>query len=227
LAIDLNLMLKINFLSHNWLAQKINNGSFEHFSPLIKGRTIDLGCGSSPFKEDILKLADEYIGVDWGNTQHDKTNVNITADLTQKFPFENHYADTLLSFQTLEHLTEPDFFLSECSRILKPGGTLIITVPFMWHVHEAPYDFFRYTRHGLEYLLKKNGFTKIKIQETTGFWQMLVLKFNYHTARYARGPLKLFFIPLWWIGQTLSPHIDKFDMNTQETASYFTVANKP
>ena len=220
-------MLKLNFFSHNWLAQKINNESFEHFSHLIKGRTIDLGCGSSPFKEDILKFADEYIGVDWDNTLHDKSNVDITADLTQVFPFDDSYADTLLSFQNMEHLPEPIFFLSECSRILKSGGTLIITVPFMWHVHEDPYDFFRYTRYGLEYLFKKTGFIEIKIQETTGFWQMLALKFNYHTVRYAKGPLKLFFIPIWWTSQVLSPFIDKFDMNARETASYFAVARKP
>jgi len=49
----------------------------------------------------------------------------------------------------------------------------------MWHVHEAPYDYFRYTRYGLEYLLNKNGFVHIEIKENTGFWQTFVLKFNF------------------------------------------------
>ena len=220
-------MLKLNFFSPNWLAQKINNEAFKKFLPLIKGRTIDLGCGSAPFKEDILPFAEEYIGVDWEKSLHDKGKVDITADLTQNFPFESDYADTVLSFQTLEHLPEPDFFLSECSRILRPGGCLLLTVPFMWHIHESPYDYFRYTRHGLEYLLDKNGFTSIEIDETTGFWQMWALKFNYQTARYSWGPFKLIFIPLWWLIQILAPFLDKLDRVPQETASYVVVTRKP
>lgn len=219
-------MNKINYFSANWLAIKINNRSLTNNLDFLKGRVIDLGCGTSPYKEDILRQAKEYIGVDWQNSLHPQTNVDVFADLTQKLPFEDEYADTVTSFQVMEHLPEPAFFLSECYRILKPGGGLLITVPFMWHVHEAPHDYFRYTRYGLEYLLKKYNFKNIDIQETTGFWQMWILKFNYHTTRFAKGPLKLFWLPVWLLGQTITPFIDKFDAHPQETGSYVISAVK-
>ncbi len=220
-------MNKIDLLSSNWLALKINNQCFMDYVCSIKGRVVDLGCGTAPYKEDILKVADEYVGVDWGNSYHENNQVNVQANLTKRLPFDDDYADTVVSFQVMEHLPEPFSFLSESYRILKSGGKIFITVPFMWHVHEAPYDYFRYTRYGLEYLLRKAGFVHIKIQENTGFWQMWILKFNYHTTRYARGIIKFILLPIWWFGQIISPILDKYDRNVTETASYTILASKP
>lgn len=213
-------MQRFNFLIHQ-INQEIAK------SLPYKGCVIDLGCGTAPYKEHILKVADQYIGVDWENSLHDQSNVNVFANLCETLPFDDNYTDTVVSFQVMEHLSEPTFFLSECYRILKSGGRIFITVPFMWHVHEAPHDYFRYTRYGLEYLLKKSGFIDVEIKENTGFWQMLILKFNYHTCRFARGPLKYFWIPIWWIGQVISPILDKYDKHPQETASYTVLARKP
>jgi SAM-dependent methyltransferase len=220
-------MNEIDFLSMNWLAMKINNDSFERFLHKVTGIVIDLGCGTSPYKEDLVKFTKAYIGVDWGKSSNNQFNVNVFADLTKPLPFKNDYADTIISCQVMEHLPEPGFFLSECYRILKSGGRLFITTPFMWHIHEAPYDYFRFTRYGLEYLLKKCGFVDIEIQENTGFWQMWVLKFNYHTRRFALGFFKYLWIPIWWIGQVISPLLDKYDKHPQETGSYTVMSRKP
>jgi SAM-dependent methyltransferase len=213
--------------SHNWLAFKINNQSLERHLYLIRGRVVDLGCGTAPYTENILKVADEYIGVDWPSSFHDQSKVDIFANIAENLPFRDGYADTVVSFQVVEHLPEPGVFLSECYRILRVGGQLLITVPFMWHVHEEPYDYFRYTRYGLEYLLRKSGFNDIEIKENTGFWQTWILKFNYHTVRFARGPLKYLWVPIWWLGQTISPVLDKYDWHPQEAASYVVIARKP
>lgn len=220
-------MNNIDFSSFKWLPLKVNNDSLARHLHELQGVLVDLGCGTSPYKEDILKVAYQYIGVDWENSLHDQSNVDVFADLSKRLPFEDNFANTVVSFQVMEHLPEPDFFLSECFRILTSGGILLVTVPFMWHIHEAPNDYFRYTRYGLEYLLKKNNFNDIVIKENTGFWQMLSLKFNYHTARFARGPLKLLLTPIWWLTQIVSPQLDKMDWNPQETASYTVTARKP
>jgi len=126
----------------------------------------------------------------------------------------------------MEHLAEPKFFLSECFRILKPDGIIFITVPFMWHVHEEPYDYFRYTRYGLEYIMKKTGFIEIEIKENTGFWQTWILKFNYYTKRFARGFLRYIWIPIWQIGQIIAQALDKIDKCPGECASYSVLAKK-
>lgn len=84
-------MNKISFLSHNWLALKVNNTSVKNILPYIKGRVIDLGCGEAPYKDDILKLADEYIGVDWKSSFHNQSNVDVFANLCEKLPFDDCY----------------------------------------------------------------------------------------------------------------------------------------
>jgi SAM-dependent methyltransferase len=128
---------------------------------------------------------DQYIGVDWGKSFHNQSNVDVLANLVQPLPFEDEFADAVVSFQVLEHLSGPLHFLEECHRVLQPQGTIFITVPFMWHVHEAPYDYFPYTRYGLEYLFKKSGFIDVQICENTGGWQILILNFDLlrHVAR--------------------------------------------
>lgn len=209
---------------NNFLIRKINRQIAQSLP--YKGRVIDLGCGTAPYKKDILKVAFEYIGVDWKRSSHDQSNVNVFTDLSKPLPFPDEYADTVVSFQVMEHLPEPELFLSECNRILKRGGLLFLTVPFMWQVHEAPHDYYRYTRYGLEYLLKKVGSYEINIKENTGFWQMWVLKFNYHTTRFSWGPLKFFFIPIFFLGQLIAPFLDKYDKHPEECASYTLVSKK-
>lgn len=220
-------MHKINLLSHNWLVLKINNASLLDHVHLMRGCVIDLGCGEAPYKEEIEEIADQYIAVDWPASRHDASRVDVFTDISKSLPFRDSAADTVVAFQVLEHIPEPELFLAECFRILRSGGTLFLTTPFMWHVHEAPDDYYRFTRYGLDYLLKKSGFIEIEIKEATGFWQMLVLKLNYHTTRFAWGPLRVLWIPVWWLGQILSPVLDRFDKRPEETAGYTMLAKKP
>lgn len=121
-------------IKHNYLIYKINDNVAKSLP--YRGKVIDLGCGSAPYKEYILKKANEYIGVDWQNCIHNKENINVFCNISNKLPFCDECADTVTAFQVLEHLPEPNLFLSECNRILKHDGCLIITVPFMWHIHE-------------------------------------------------------------------------------------------
>ena len=117
-------MYKINYISHNWLVHFKHNREFRRKAKYIRGRVVDLGCGTSPYKKDVLEIGGDYVGVDWANSIHDIVP-DVVADLSKPFPLEDQYADTLLSFQ--------------------------------WRVHEAPHDYFRYTKYGLEYLLKEAG----------------------------------------------------------------------
>ncbi len=208
-----------NYLIHNITDEIARSLGYE-------GVVVDLGCGEAPYRELILQQAERYIGVDWNESQHDTSNVDVFADLTKPIPLEDQIADTLVSFQVMEHLPEPAAFLSECHRLTKPGGRLCITVPFMWQVHESPHDYFRYTRHGLEYLVGKAGFEQIEITEYTGFWQMWVLKFNYHTRRHAGFPLRYALVPLWIIGQTIAPWLDRLDPHPQEATGYVLKARR-
>ena len=76
---------------------------------------------------------------------------DIVADLNKPLPIESEVADVVVSISVLEHLCEPMTMLSESFRILKPGGSILLQVPWQWWIHEAPYDFYRYSPYGLNY----------------------------------------------------------------------------
>lgn len=194
---------------HNFLIYRLIRNRVKSFQ--YHGRVIDLGCGKAPYKDIILQTADEYIGVDWQNSYFDKSNVDVFAELTEPLPFDSDYADTIVCFNVIDDLPEPNLFFSECQRVLKPGGSLYLITPFLWRIHDEPNDYCRYTNYGLDYLLRKNGFTEIVIEPLSGFWQMWWLSFNYHTLCFARGPLKYLFYPLWWLTQMVAPLMDKIN----------------
>lgn len=220
-------MKPIDYSSRNWLAMTINNRVFKEHARCVRGRVLDLGCGDSPYRPEMLEHADEYIGVDWEPSYHENAHVDVWADLTEGLPFGDGYADTIVSFNVLEHLPEPALFLRECHRVLKEDGTLFLTTPFMWGIHEAPHDYYRYTRYGLRYLLEEAGFRVVEIKENTGFWQAWLLRFNYHSARFARGLLKYPFVALWFVLQIIAPVLDMVDRDPGETGGYAAIGVKP
>lgn len=123
--------------------------------------------------------------------------------------------------------------LNEAFRILKGGGAMILQVPFMWWVHEAPYDYFRYTHYGLKYMFKKAGFVNVEVYPQTGFWVMWTLKFNYQSTRLICGPwpvcklIAVLMCVIWEIDQRIAPWLDKHWKCEDETAGYFVIARKP
>jgi SAM-dependent methyltransferase len=217
---------------HNWLIHKALNDKVRERLPAFNGQVLDLGCGTRPFEADILRHAREYIGVDWSNTLHGN-HADIVADLNQPLPIATGSVDHIISLEVLEHLAEPRVMLSEAFRILRSRGQLTLSVPFQWWIHEEPWDYFRYTRHGLRYLLEKAGFADIRVSATTGFWSMWVLKLNYQLARWPRGPgalrtsVRMALIPFWWLGQHAGPMLDRVWPEERETAGYFVTAVKP
>ena len=211
-------------IKFNSLVQKINRNIAEELP--YRGLVIDMGCGTSPYKGIIREKASEYIGVDWKKGIKGRREIDVLANLNESLPFKACIADTITAFQVIEHLAEPEKFLLEAYRILKDKGRIFITVPFMWHVHEAPHDYYRYTRYGLKYILEKTGYNVEDITENTGFWQMWILKFNYHIYRKAPRYMKSILVPAWWFGQKISPYMDKIDRAPQETASYTVIAKK-
>lgn len=225
-------MHNFSYFSHNWLALKSNNDVVRKFLPIMKGVVYDLGCGIRPYEDDILSTADTYIGVDWGDTFH-ALKADIVADLNKPLPIPDHSADTVVSFQVLEHLCEPQTMINESMRILKPDGIIFFTVPFQWWIHEAPFDFFRYTQFGLQYMLEKAGFVDVVVAPQSGFFTMWILKMNYFSLRFAHGPktlkwlLKACLIPFWYFSQILAPLLDRLDRNWNlETGGYFVTAKK-
>ena len=73
--------------------------------------------------------------------------------------------DVVLCTEVLEHLPEPQKAIDEFERVLKPGGTLLLTTRFVFPIHDAPHDYYRYTKYGLKYLLRR--FEIVTVEEET------------------------------------------------------------
>lgn len=219
--------------SCNWLAYDSGDRLIEKYVPLYKGTLYDLGAGESPYKGFFLRHVERYVAVDWSDSQHD-IDADILADLNELLPIQSAVADTVVSLSVLEHLREPKTMIAESYRILKNGGNVVVQVPWQWWIHEAPHDFYRFTPYGLQYLFGKAGFVDIQVEAQAGFFTMMVLKMNYFSLRFIRGPWPLrkatagIFHLCWYLGQKLAPMLDKLDKDwALETNGYFLTARKP
>jgi len=134
----------------------------------FSGRLVDLGCAGVPLYGYYKKYISEVVCVDWADSFHESSHLDIVQDLNQPLQLEDNQFDTALLSDVLEHIREPQNLINEVYRVLKPGGKLIINVPFMYWLHEDPYDYFRYTKYGLEYLLRNSGFEIVLLDEYGG-----------------------------------------------------------
>jgi len=131
----------------------------------ITGRVLDIGCGSKPYQE-LFTSSTEYVGMDFDSLEKRvRTKADVFYDGTH-FPFPDGSFDAAISTEVLEHIFNPSQFLSETHRVLKPGGKLLLTCPFVWDEHEQPYDYARYSSFGLRNLLEQQGFTIIEQRKT-------------------------------------------------------------
>lgn len=162
----------------NW--RKANYKYFEEtLAPLSDSVcVVDLGAGPSQFWNIFLRFPN-FISVDFFPYK----KVDVVADITARLPFQNGIADAVILSNVLEHIPNPASVLSECFRILKPGGVIIGTIPFLMRVHQAPYDFNRFTNFMLERLLRDAGFRDVAVNnlaKTVDLYQNIQIQFFYY-----------------------------------------------
>ena len=123
------------------------------------GRVLDVGCADRWAQSNLSKNC-EYIGLDYPATGQAlyKATPDIFASASA-LPFASSSFDTVLLLEVLEHLEQSAFALAEIRRVLKPNGRLLLTIPFLYPMHDEPHDYQRYTRYGLIRELKVAGLT--------------------------------------------------------------------
>ncbi len=148
---------------------------------------LDAGAGEGQYKSRFARQ--RYVGVDLGvgDGTWNYSGLDAVADLG-RLPFRAGCFDACVNLVTLEHLREPGRALAEMARVLRPGGRLLVAAPLEWEVHQAPYDYFRYTRHGLEYLLSEAGFERMRIEPAGGYFRLLARRL-WDGLKFFRGPL--------------------------------------
>lgn len=153
------------FINPFYFARK---GLAKHISELavhITGKTLDIGCGSKPYMS--LYKSSEYVGLEIDTPENRSSkNADYFYD-GEHFPFDDASFDSIVANEVFEHVFNPAQFLTETARVLKPGGTVLMTMPFVWDEHEQPYDFARYSSFGIRSLLEQNGFSIVEQRKST------------------------------------------------------------
>ena len=146
-----------NYLSpSSWLCANIIAKQYEEKIPLYaKGLLLDLGCGFAPLFRYYEKYVSDCVCVDWENTLHKNPYLDLVCDITADLPFDDGTFDTVILSDVLEHIPNPSHLLSEVKRIVKDGGYIFLNSPFMYWIHESPFDYHRYTKYSYE--LMANG----------------------------------------------------------------------
>ena len=130
---------------------------------------------------------------------------------------------------TLEHVREPETVLREIARTLAPGAPLLSIVPHEWEVHQSPHDYFRFTRHGMAYLLERAGMGEIEIRPVGGYFRLLARRLLNGLQFFIGGVRWLGFIPAALIlvpPALLIPFLDFLDKDRNFTLGYICTARK-
>ncbi|MFH1990700.1 MAG: class I SAM-dependent methyltransferase [Patescibacteria group bacterium] len=184
----------------------------------INGIIIDLGSGLNPSHKRFWQIKPEkLISVDIDK----ETKPDIIADLNKPLPFPDNFADSVFLFNVIYILGNPSITLREINRILKPGGKVFLTSPFIFNEAKEPVDYWRFTSGALEKLLKESGFEKYLIQPVGE---------RFSAAAYLISPF-LFFWPIKFLFYIVAVAFDeiipeKLKLNQPSPIGYFVEATK-
>jgi ubiquinone/menaquinone biosynthesis C-methylase UbiE len=107
-------------------------------------RVLDVGCGEQPLRESVQARGGRYVPVD---VERGPAGLPQVVGSALALPVRSASADLVLCSEVLEHVGRPESALEELARVLRPGGRLVLTVPFLYPLHEEPFDFVRLTPH--------------------------------------------------------------------------------
>lgn len=148
-----------------------------HFAPQLQGHLLDFGCGSKAYRS--LFRVQQYTGLDVEQEghPHEQEDVDVFYD-GRTIPFPDAHFDACFSSEVFEHVFDLPLSIREIYRVLKPGGSGLFVVPFVWDEHEVPYDFGRYSSFGLHHLLKEAGFELVESRKDSHFFLVLIQLWN-------------------------------------------------
>ena len=160
---------------------------------------LDAGAGDAPYKP--LLAHTRYESADFEMVDKPYAKTTYVCDL-RDIPVEDARFDYIFFNQTMEHLPQPHLALKELFRVLKPGGKLIYTAPFLYEEHEQPYDFYRYSQFGIRFLFDEAGFEFERLDWLEGYYSAVAYQLNTMYRYLPAKPAQIIDGPL---GYVLSP----------------------
>lgn len=189
---------------------------------------LDSGAGESRHKAVFARQ--RYVAVDLavGDSRWNYSRLDALADLCA-LPFREASFDAAINIVTLEHIGDPRLALQQIARALKPGGLLLLAVPQDWEVHQAPHDYFRYTRFGVRHLLEQAGFEVLRMEPAGGYFRLLSRRLLNGIQFFKGGWRWLLFLPAAaCLGPPalLLPLFDPLDADKNFTLGYICEAQR-
>ncbi|MEO0795898.1 MAG: class I SAM-dependent methyltransferase [Verrucomicrobiota bacterium] len=150
-----------------YTCRRLTLDEVKRYAESATGELLDVGCGRQPYRSLFQNLT-RYQGVDTASSVHDLPPDTVVFD-GETLPFEDNSFDCAIATEVFEHVKRPAALFAEIRRVLRPGGQLMLTVPFIQALHESPYDFRRPTPFWLQETLQAAGFDGIEIA-ALGSW---------------------------------------------------------
>lgn len=161
------------------------------------GLVLDAGSGRGAWRDTITQNGAVRESIDMA-PKHDE-QVTWIADLTDMPQVPSERYNMTVCHQVLEHVPKPQAAIDEIYRTLKPGGTLVVSVPHLSRQHELPHDYFRFTPGGLACLLRNAGF-EVEVLTTYGG----LLTFVHHQVSALLLGAAAILRPLYWCATLLN-----------------------
>ncbi len=234
---------RCNLLHPSYLHSRALNRALATVPTVIPsaGRVLDVGCGSKPYRHLFNGQGQSYTGLEF--TPANKTGSRsdapeVIAD-AHHLPIKPGSLDLVLVTEVLEHVAQPEIILHEVHRVLKPGGRVVVTLPFMFYQHDDPRDFRRLTPDGFRQMLVGTGLDfRIEITARLGSTGTVLLQTLQHVVYFnlqktrpgliAYYSLGLVLLPLFSLGSNaLGWVLDKALPNPRVYSGLFSVLKKP
>lgn len=189
-----------------------------------------LDAGAGEMRHASLFTDQRYIAVDLavGDTTWNYKRLDAIADLCA-LPFPDAAFAAAINIVTLEHIRDPALALREISRTLRPGARLFLAIPQDWEVHQAPHDYFRYTRYGIRHLLEQAYLRPLRIDPAGGYFRLVSRRLLNGLQFFKGGWRWLLFLPAAaCLGPPalLLPLFDPLDSDKNFTLGYICEAQR-
>jgi len=214
-----------------WLGFRCLYWDLRKALPDLYGRVLDVGCGDKPYGRwlDFHKVV-QHLGIDI----YPGPKVDVVLTLDMPWPLETASFDAILCTQVLEHAEDLEHVLSEMHRVLKPGGTLLASIPFAFNEHGSPHDYRRLSVYGARCLLEKDyEIQSLKAQGGIGstlatFWLNWINQAMtaHKVTRFARALLLPAWLLLSLITNTVGLILDCIDHTKAFYGNTFVIARK-
>lgn len=211
---------------------------------LASGRLLDVGCGSRPFAQLLEANSSLSVGIEVDAQRYGRQSSSAEGMIAcggpeqpghlpdawasgLQLPFRDSSFDTAVSFQVLEHVPQPARMLAEITRVLKPGGVLVLTAPHIWGIHEEPHDYYRFTPYGLRYLAETVGLRVHSVVPLAGFWVTMGARFTQYLVQFEKLYLHPVTRPLMALIQLSCLALDALHRVDSDAWNHLLVARKP